>query len=170
MSSLPSADMVNAGTLVFEAFYGGTPPDPELSVLAQFAQNQYAYGQQIGVADPLIYAYQALGVTLASTGPQFLNTFAPSSPGHPASPAGDTQFVVDAYASVFSHAASQAQTQVFVAQLHFFENLYTSAGVYGDASNVDLLARGAVYGQMLGVEHEINPAVVIGLNISTPHV
>jgi hypothetical protein len=40
-----------------------------LSVLAQFAQNQYAYGQQIGVADPLIYAYQALGVALASTGP-----------------------------------------------------------------------------------------------------
>jgi hypothetical protein len=70
----------------------------------------------------------------------------------------------------FSHAASQAQTQVFVAQLHFFENLYTSAGVYGDASNVDLLARGAVYGQMLGVEHEINPAVVIGVSIPTPQV
>jgi hypothetical protein len=70
----------------------------------------------------------------------------------------------------FSHAANQAQTQVFVAQLHFFENLYTSAGVYGDASNVDLLARGAVYGQMLGVEHEINPAVVIGVSIPTPQV
>ena len=76
----------------------------------------------------------------------------------PASPAGDNQFVVDAYAGVFGHAAAgQAQVQPFIGQLNFLENLYAAAGVFGSASNIDLLARGAVYGQMLGIAHEIDP-------------
>ncbi len=73
---------------------------------------------------------------------------------YPASAAGDAQFVTDAYASVFGHAGTAAQVQHFSDQLSFFEGLYTAAGTFGSASNIDLLARGAVYGQMLGIEHE----------------
>ena len=76
----------------------------------------------------------------------FQNTFGPSNPTYPATPAGDNQFVVDAYASVFGHAGSQPQIQQFMGQLTFLENLYAVAGVFGSASNIDLLARGAVYG------------------------
>ena len=39
---------------------------------------------------------------------------------------------------------------------------YLNAGVFGSPSNIDLLARGAVYGQMLGVEHELNPGTLVG--------
>ena len=39
-------------------------------------------------------------------------------------------------------------------QLSYFEALHTAAGVFGSASDIVLLARGAVYGQMLGTEHE----------------
>jgi hypothetical protein len=113
------------------------------------------YGQQIGVQDPSIYAFQALGVALASTATNFQNTFSPAVDG-------DVQFVVDAYASVFGQAGSGAQIQQFVDQLNSFEALYSAAGVFGSPSNIDLLARGAVYGQMLGVEHELNPGTLVG--------
>ena len=73
---------------------------------------------------------------------------------YPASAAGDAQFVTDAYTSVFGHTGTAAQVQHFVDQLNFFETLYTAAGTFGSASNIDLLARGAIYGQMLGIEHE----------------
>ena len=58
--------------------------------------------------------------------------------------------MVDAYAGVFGHAGSAAQVNIFVDQLTYFEAQYTAAGVFGGASNIDLLARGAIYGQMLG--------------------
>jgi len=38
-------------------------------------------------------------------------------------------------------------------QLNYYVGIYTAAGTFGSASNIDLLARGAVYGQMLGIEH-----------------
>ena len=41
-------------------------------------------------------------------------------------------------------------------QLNSFEALYTAAGASASPSNIDLLARGAVYGQMLGIEQELN--------------
>jgi aryl-phospho-beta-D-glucosidase BglC (GH1 family) len=145
----------HAGTIVYTAEYGAAPSATELNILVGFTTSQYAYGQQIGVADPVVYAYQALGAALASTGTHFQSTFGPSNPAYPASTAGDAKFAADAYTSVFGHPGSPAQVQVFVNQVHFFEGLYTAAGVYGSASNIDLLARGAAYGQMLGLEAEI---------------
>jgi hypothetical protein len=80
----------------------------------------------------------------------FQNTFGPSVDG-------DVQFVVNAYASVFGHPGSGSQIQQFADQLNYFEALYTAAGTFWSPSNIDLLARGAVYGQMLGIEHESAP-------------
>jgi parallel beta-helix repeat protein len=160
ITTAPAFSPEAAGTIVYTAEYGSAPSASEVSVLVQFTNPQYAYGQQIGVMDPAVYAYQSLGVALASTATQFQNTFGPSNPTYPATPAGDTQFATDAYASVFGHPAGPAQIQQFVAQLNFFETLYTSAGGFGGPTNIDLLARGAVYGQMLGIEHEINPTAL----------
>jgi hypothetical protein len=106
--------------------------------------------------DPSIYAFQALGVALASA-PHFQDTFGPTNVLYPVSTVGDVHFVDDSYASVFGHAGTAAQIQQFVDQLDSFEALYTAAGTFGSASNIDLLARGAVYGQMLGIEHESTP-------------
>src|ERR1044071_2978569 len=144
------------GTVVYTAEYGTAPSTTELNVLVQFSRAQYAFGQQIGVMDAGVYAFESLGVALASTGTQFQTAFGPSNPAYPVSPVGDAQFATDAYASVFGHAGSQAQVQHFIDQLNHFEGLYSTAGVFGNANNVDLLARGAVYGQMLGIEQEIH--------------
>jgi hypothetical protein len=131
---------------VYTAEYGSAPSATELNVLTLFTQAQYTYGQQIGVQDAVLYAYQSLGAALAGA-TQFQNTFGPTV-------GGDVQFVVDAYASVFGQPGSGAQIQQFVDQLNYLEALYTAAGTFGSASNIDLLARGAVYGQMLGIEQE----------------
>ena len=139
-----------AGTIVYTAEFGSAPSATELTILNQFTQAQFDFGQKIGVMDPSIYAFQALGVALASTATNFQNTFGPAVDG-------DVQFVVDAYAGVFGHPGSGAQIQQFADQLNSFEALYTTAGTFGSASNIDLLARGAIYGQMLGIEHESAP-------------
>ena len=149
----------DAGNIVYGAEYGVPPSATELNVLNQFTTAQYAYGQQIRVMDSTIYAYQALGVALASTATHFQNSFGSSNLSYPASPTGDAQFAADAYSSVFGHAGTPAQVQHFVDQLNFFETLYTTAGGFGNASNIDLLARGAIYGQMLGIEHAAAPVV-----------
>jgi autotransporter passenger strand-loop-strand repeat protein len=143
-------DAQSAGTNVYTAEFGSAPDATELNVLSQFAQAQFDYGQQIGVQDPGVYAFEALGVALAS-GQHFQNEFGPSNSMYPASAAGDAQFVTDAYTSVFGHAGTTAQIQHFSDQLSFVEGLYTAAGMFGSPSNIDLLARGAVYGQMLGI-------------------
>jgi hypothetical protein len=152
--SSPAFSPETAGTIVYTAEFGSAPSATELNVLNQFTQAQFAYGQQIGVQDAAVYAFEALGVALASSGKQFQNKFGPSNSTYPASTAGDAQFVTDAYTSVFGHVGTSPQIQHFVDQLNFFETLYTDAGTFGSASNIDLLARGAIYGQMLGIEHE----------------
>ena len=149
----PAFSPETAGTNVYTAEYGSGPSASELSVLSQFAQAQFEYGQKIGVMDPSVYAYQSLGAALA-TGPHFQNEFGPSNPAYPVSTVGDVHFIDAAYASVFGHAGTAAPIQLFVDQLDSFEALYTAAGTFGSTSNIDLLARGAVYGQMLGIEHE----------------
>jgi probable HAF family extracellular repeat protein len=146
-----------AGTTVYTKEYGFAPDAAEVNVLVEFTTPQYAYGQQIGVMDPAVYGYEALGVALAGSATHFQNTWGPSNPMYPNSAAGDAQFAADAYASVFGHPGNSAQAQHFVDQLNFVEGLYTAAGVFGSAANIDLLARGAIYGQMLGIEAEINP-------------
>ena len=151
--SSPAFSPETAGKIVYTAELGSAPDPTELNVLNQFTQAQFAYGQQIGVQDAAVYAFEALGVALASGG-QFQNKFGPSNSMYPGSAAGDAQFVTDAYTSVFGHTGTAAQVQHFIDQLNFVETLYTAAGIFGSASNIDLLARGAIYGQMLGIEHE----------------
>jgi probable HAF family extracellular repeat protein len=95
-----------ASTIVYAAEYGTLPGVTETFKLIGFTTPQYAYGQQIGVMDPALYAYQALGATLAATATHFQNTYGPSNPAYPNSAAGDVQFAADAYASVFGHPGS----------------------------------------------------------------
>jgi hypothetical protein len=159
----------DAANIVYAAEDGVPPSATELGVLSQFTTAQYSYGQQIGVMDPAIYAYQAVGVALASTAAHFQNTFGPFNPTYPASPAGDARFVTDAYSNVFGHPGTSAQVQHFVDQVSFFETLYTAAGGFGTAADIDLLARGAVYGQMLGIEHALAPTIGVSSGAGVVH-
>jgi beta-glucanase (GH16 family) len=156
-----------AGTTVYTAESGVAPDATELNVLIAFITTQYAYGQQIGVMDPVVYAYQAVGAALATTAAHFQITFGPSSPAYSNSAAGDARFAADAYASVFGHPGSSAQVQHFIDQLKFFEGIYTASGAFGSAENVDLLARGAIYGQMLGIHAELIQAPIIGVSAAS---
>src|SRR5262245_5658802 len=57
--------------------------------------------------------------------------------------------------------ATPAQVQHFVDQLNLFESIYTASESFGSPTNVDLIARGAVYG-MLGVEAEMTQVPIVG--------
>jgi hypothetical protein len=114
------------------------------------------------VIDPVIYAYEALGATLASGASHFQNTYGPN-----AIPS-DNVFVTNAYTDVFGHPGTPAQVQHFVDQLNFLESIYTASGSFGSPTNVDLIARGAVYGQMLGIEAEMTQVPIIGKRFPAP--
>jgi len=69
--------------------------------------------------------------------------------------ASDATFVAQAYTNVFGAPGTAAQNQHFVDQMNFYKSIYTASGAFGtDANLIDLLARGAIYGQMLGVKAE----------------
>jgi hypothetical protein len=70
-------------------------------------------------------------------------------------PAESTGFVAQAYAEAFGYGPGQAQIEHFVAQVEYFESIYADSGAYGSAERIELLARGAVYGQMLGISAEL---------------
>ena len=148
-----------ASLIVWKAEGGAAPPyiQPtysELQTLISFSNSQHAYGQQIGVMDPVAYTYEALGATLSGS-PHFQQKVFTNLPS-------DADFVNQAYNSVFGHAGSAGQLQVFANQLHFVESLYTTAEI----ANADLVARGAVYGTMLGLEAEMTQVPIVG----TAHV
>jgi hypothetical protein len=152
-----------AAAAVYAAMYGAVPSSAELNILAAyFTPAQFAYAQQIGVADPALYCYQALGLGLAlmsDTGStSFAAEWGPANPSCPNTPDGNAAFVAQAYAAVFGHAGTQGSIDEFIAQVNFFVSLYTaSPPVAGaDADTICLLARGAVFGLMVGVAVENN--------------
>src|SRR5262249_14762696 len=64
-------------------------------------------------------------------------------------------------------AGTAAQIQHFVDQMNFYKSIYTASHAFGtDANLIDLLARGAIYGQMIGVKAE-NPTTALAA-ASTP--
>ena len=140
----------------YQKMYGAIPNSSELSNLVQFDNAQYSYGHSIGVQDPIVYVYQALGQAL-SEGSNNGSTAFKSSFG-PAVIASDATFVVQAYTDAFGLQGGTAQIQHFVDQINFFKFIYAASGAFGlDIDRIDLLARGAVFGQMLGVEAENSP-------------
>jgi hypothetical protein len=62
---MPTFNPVAASDLLFTIMSGVHPDATELQTLVSFANQQYAYGQQIGVMDPFVYAYEALGAALS---------------------------------------------------------------------------------------------------------
>src|SRR5262249_35321703 len=102
-----------AANTIYMGEYGSAPSSSELANLVGFVTAQYNYGLQIGVLDPTVYAYQALGEALAASATRFQTTWGPSNAGFPNTVAGDASFITSAYVDVFGHQGSAAQIQVF---------------------------------------------------------
>lgn len=139
-------------TIVYNQMYGiAMSTSKEFDILAAFSANQLNFGTKIGVQDATVYVYEALGQALASGNDTGLTTFANTF--GPAAIPNDTTFVQTAYQDVFGQLGGAAQIQHFVNQVNFFKTIYTQNPPAGATTPdaIDLLARGAVYGQMLGV-------------------
>jgi hypothetical protein len=135
--------------IVYSAEYGAAPQPSELETLIAFTNPQYSYGQHIGVMDPVVYAYEALGA--AMSGSQYFQQGLAVTPN-------DADFVSSAYMGVFHQSGTPAQIDAFLNQLQFLEAFYTEAHL----PNANLVARGAVFGQMLGVEAEMTQVPIVG--------
>jgi hypothetical protein len=144
--------------ITYPQMYGVPPSSTELWNLKVFDTTQSLYGQSIGVQDAAVYMYQALGQALADQSDTGSTAF--KSTWGPQAISNDATFAAQAYAHVFGVQGTLAQIQHFVDQVSFFDKLYTASGAFGtNASEIDLLARGAVYGQMLGIKVENTAAV-----------
>jgi hypothetical protein len=144
-------DYEGGALAVYLAMNSFAPSNVTESNLINFATAQYQYGSGIGVLDPLIYMWQALGQALCESASYFGSTYGPQ-----ALPS-DATFATQAYVSAFGFAPGQAQVDHFVQQVDFFESIYAASGAYGsDPVRIDLLARGAVYGQILGAAGELD--------------
>jgi hypothetical protein len=124
--------------IVTNFFTGNTPLFAKLADLSAFAQVQYAYYASIGVGQPLLGPYEALGRGFAETD-GFKAKYGVLT----------TDFVETAYNDVFGRAPTAAQEAHFDAQVSYFISIYSNAGIAADTAA--LLAKGAVIGQMLGV-------------------
>jgi V8-like Glu-specific endopeptidase len=146
-------DLTTPAVITYQKMYGTAPSVAETSNLTHFDNIQYAYAKSIGVQDPLVYVYQALGQALAESSDtgstKFKDTWGPLAIS------SDARFAAQAYANVFDAPGTQVQVQHFVDQVNFFDFIYTVSGAFGtNANEIDLLARGAVFGQMLGIKAE----------------
>lgn len=85
-----------------------------------FANVQYAYGAYIGAADPGLYAYEALGASLAG---MIVPVEIPPT-------VSDQQFLEISYRKVFGQLQqpNNLRLEALQSQLTFLENLYEHAG------------------------------------------
>jgi hypothetical protein len=150
--NLPLANNVALpGLTTYQKMYGVSPSSTELWNLKVFDAVQSLYGQSIGL-DATVYMYSALGQALAGGSDTGSTAF--KSTWGPLAISSDATFAVQSYANVFGVPGTPAQIQHFVDQLNFYKSIYTASGAFGDANQIDLLARGAIYGQMIGVKAE----------------
>jgi hypothetical protein len=157
--NLPSANNIALPALTtYQQMYAVPPSSTELWILKEFDTVQSIYGQSIGVQDAAVYMYQALGQALADKSDTGSTAF--KTTWGPLAISTDATFAAQAYASVFGAQGTQPHIQHFIDQVNFFNSIYTASGAFEtDANQIDLLARGAVYGQMLGIKAE-NPVAM----------
>jgi hypothetical protein len=128
--------------VVYDAMLSRTPDAAGLDGLAAFVHSQvFSKGYQ-ATANPRLGGYEAMGLALADLSPVITANSGQS----------ESDFVRKSYATIFGHAATEAQVNHFVSQVDYFESLYIGVGIPDAAASVK--ARGAAYGQMLGFAAE----------------
>jgi hypothetical protein len=150
---------IQLAVAVEATMYNATGTAAEInSLTANFLPAQIANATQWGL-NPQVYACEALGLAFAfgnETGSTaFANNFGPSNSAMPNSTAGDAAFAAAASSTIFDGASTANLVSVMQQFVSNWKAFYTSAGIPGNATptaeQIDLAARGAAWGDMVGV-------------------
>jgi hypothetical protein len=128
------------------------------------------YWTEEGLERLSVFACQSLGLVFAfgnETGATtFATNFGPSNPNMPDTAAGDAAFAAAASSAIFGSQAT-ADTAIYItSHISYWVNLYTASGLPGTpnptANQIDLAARGAVWGEAVGVALANNLGPLVG--------
>ena len=123
------------------------------SLVTQFLPGQVANAMLYG-HNPQIYASEALGLALAF-GNEFASHFGPSTSTMPNTTSGDAAFASAAASAIFGMAANANTPGAIQTFVNNWKALFTANGVVGianaTADQVDLAARGAAWGDAVGI-------------------
>jgi hypothetical protein len=153
------ADTTFPAVAVEASMYGVTGSANEITTLVtQVLPAQIATAMQNGY-NPVIYASEALGLQFAfadeNGGTGFANNFGLSNAAMPATTAGDAAFAAAAASTIFGSAAAANWSGTILAFVANLEALYTANGIPGitnaTATEIDLAARGAAWGEAIGI-------------------
>jgi hypothetical protein len=120
--------------------------------------------------NPQVYACEALGLVFAfgdeNGGMAFATNFGPSNAAMPATTAGDAAFAAAAASAIFGSAATANTPGAIQNFVSNWEAFYTSNGIPGvpnaTANQIDLAARGAAWGDAVGVAFANNLGPLVG--------
>ena len=133
--------------------YGFRPTGAQLDGLHTFQQAQHDYAVSIGVPNPTLYVYEAFGQAL-SHGPAFVSQYRPGVVK------SDVTFATTAWLDIFDHGPTPELIKFVIDHVDFYEAEYLASGAFGsDPNNIELLARGATYGLIIGSAEQAGIAV-----------
>jgi hypothetical protein len=146
------------------SMYGAVGTSDEITKLVTlFLPAQVANAVHFGL-NPQVYASEALGLAFAfgdeNGGVAFATNFGPTAPGMPATPAGDAFFAAAAASAIFGSAAGANTPGAILGFVSNWEAFFSSHGVPGipnaTVNQIDLAARGAAWGDAVGVALALN--------------
>jgi hypothetical protein len=154
--------------------YGMVGTSAEVTSLAtQFLPDQVAFATQHGL-NAQVYASEALGLALAfgnETGSAtFATNFGPSNAAMENSTTGDLAFATAAATAIFGSASTANLVNVMDAWVTNWKAFYTGNGLPGIANatpaQIDLAARGAAWGDAVGValDNNLGPLKALATN------
>jgi hypothetical protein len=141
------------------SMYGVTGSSAEITKLVtQYLPAQVANAMQNGY-NPQVYACEALGLVFAfgneNGGMGFATNFGPSQASMPNTTAGDAAFAVAAASTIFGSAATANTPGAIAGFVANWKAFFTAHGVVGipnaTAAQIDLAARGAAWGDAVGI-------------------
>jgi hypothetical protein len=141
------------------SMYGVTGTSAEITNLTtNFLPAQVANAISHGL-NPQVYACEVVGLAFAfgneNNSTAFANNFGPSNSMMPSTAAGDAAFASAACNTIFGGASTANLVNVLGGFVSNWKAFYTSVGIPGNATptadQVDLAARGAAWGDMVGV-------------------
>ena len=136
---IQQAKLTTVPAIVVSGLLGPTPNQQHLGELADFDAKQLAFYTAAGVSRPQLGPFEALGLGFSETS-AFKNKY---------DDLDDSLFVTKAYFDTFGRAGTNDQIKHFNDQLGTFETLYAGNGQ--STAQADLHAKGAVFGQMVGI-------------------
>jgi V8-like Glu-specific endopeptidase len=150
--AVSSTAVRDPAVIVYDQMYGYRPTGAQLDGLHTFQQGQHDYAVSIGVPNPTLYVYEAFGQAL-SHGPAFVSQYSPGA-------LSDVTFATTAWLDIFDHGPTPELIKFVTDHVDFYEAEYLASGAFGsDPNNIELLARGATYGLIMGSAEQAGIAV-----------